>query len=134
MLRSLSLLTLSVLLLQPSGASAQVIIIDQTTRRIIHPPIPPRPPIPRPRLKPPQPTFKVSRVDIHSDVRDQIAKVQVSQVFKNVSKQTIQTRIMFPLPTGAAISELTLLVDGKEFTGRLLKKEEARATIRGHRP
>ena len=128
MLRSLSLLTLSVLLLQPSVASAQVIIIDQTTRRIIHPPIPPRAPIPRPRPLPPQPAFKVSRVDIHSDVRDQIAKVQVSQVFRNVSKQTIQTQIMFPLPTDAAISELTLLVDGKEFTGRLLKKEEARAT------
>lgn len=126
MLRSLSLLTLGVLLLLPSVASAQVIIIDQTTRRIIHPPIPPRPPIPRPQ--PPQPAFQVSRVDIHSDVRDQIAKVQVSQVFKNVSKQTIQTQIMFPLPTDAAISELTLLVDGKEFTGRLMKKEEARAT------
>lgn len=128
MLRSLSLLTLGFLLLVPSVASAQVIIIDQTTRRIIHPPIPPRPPIPRPRPQPPQPAFKVSRVDIHSDVRDQIAKVQVSQVFKNVSKQTIQTQIMFPLPTDAAISELTLLVDGKEFTGRLMKKEEARAT------
>ena len=49
-------------------------------------------------------------------------------MFKNVSKQTIQTQIMFPLPTDAAISELTLLVDGKEFTGRLMKKEEARAT------
>lgn len=126
MLRSLSLLTLGFLLLLPSIAPAQVIIIDQTTRRIIHPPIPPRPPIPRPQ--PPQPAFKVSRVDIHSDVRDQIAKVQVSQVFKNVSTQTIQTQIMFPLPTDAAISELTLLVDGKEFTGRLMKKEEARAT------
>lgn len=128
MLRSLSLLTLGFLLLIPSEASAQVIIIDQTTRRIIHPPIPPRPPIPRPRPQPPQPAFKVSRVNIHSDVRDQIAKVQVSQVFKNVSNRTIQTQIMFPLPTSAAISELTLLVDGKEFSGKLMKREEARAT------
>lgn len=126
MLRSIALLMLSFVLLSPSLAPAQVIIIDQTSRRIIRPPVPPRPPIPRPQ--PPQPAFKVSRVDIHSDVRDQIAKVQVSQVFKNVSQQTIQTQIMFPLPDDAAISELTLLVDGKEFTGRLMKKEEARAT------
>ena len=35
---------------------------------------------------------------------------------------------MSPLPTDAAISDLTLLVDGKESAGRLLKMEEARAT------
>ncbi|MDA0587560.1 MAG: VIT domain-containing protein [Planctomycetota bacterium] len=126
MLRSLSLLVLGFALLLPNLASAQVIIIDQTSRRIFLPPNPPRLPIPRPQ--PPEANFKVTRVDIQSDVRDQIAKVQVSQVFKNVSSQTIQTQIMFPLPTDAAISELTLLVDGKEFTGRLMKKEEARAT------
>ena len=67
-------------------------------------------------------------MDIQSDIRDQIARVQVSQVFQNISSQTIQTQIMFPLPADAAISELTLLVDGKELSGRLMKKEEARAT------
>jgi Ca-activated chloride channel family protein len=65
-------------------------------------------------------------VDVHISVKDQIAKAQVSQVFQNISSQTIQSQIMFPIPDDAAISELTLLVDGKEFAGRLMKKDEAR--------
>ncbi len=120
MMRAIWLFTpgLLLLLLLPSVLPAQVIIIDQTSRRIIRPPVPPRPPIPHPRLQPPQSNFKVRKVDIQSNIRDQIARVQVSQSFQNISSRTIQTQLMFPLPTDAAISELTLLVDGKELTGR----------------
>ena len=117
MLRSISLWTLGFVLLVPSLTSAQIIIID-SNRRVIRPIVSPQPP---------QGQFKVSRVDIHSEIRDQIAKVQFSQVFRNVSSQTLQAQIIFPLPDDAAISELTLLVDGNEFVGRLMKKEEARA-------
>ena len=59
-------------------------------------------------------------------VRDQIAKVQFTQVFENTGSRTLEARMLFPLPTDAAISGLTLVVDGKELAGRLLKKEEAR--------
>lgn len=98
----------------PQLVHAQFLIVD---RRIV-------PTQPRPVR--PAPNFRVKKVDIHTSVKDQIAKTQVSQVFQNVSSQTIQSQIMFPIPDAAAISELTLLVDGKEFTGRLMKKEEAR--------
>jgi len=50
----------------------------------------------------------------------------VSQVFRNPSPFPMEAQVLFPLPEGAAVSGVTLLVDGKELTGRLLRREEAR--------
>ncbi len=98
---------------------AQIVVIDRTSRRIVAPPRPPRP-------TPPPTVYEVRQVDVNVTVRDQIATVQLSQVFKNVSGRVLEAQLLFPMPTDAAISQLTLLVDGGEFTGRILKKEEAR--------
>jgi Ca-activated chloride channel family protein len=38
----------------------------------------------------------------------------------------MEAQVLFPLPAGAAVSGLTLMADGKEMTGKLLSKEEAR--------
>ena len=103
----------------PSLVQAQVIIIDHT-RRII----PPHPPIPRPT--PISSSYKIRTVDVQVSIRDQAAKVQVSQVFQNTGSTTLEAQFVFPLPENAAISGLTLLVDGREMTGKLLKKEDAR--------
>lgn len=101
----------------PQLANAQIMIVE---RHII---VPNRP---QPVPVRPAPNFRVKKVDIQTSITDQIAKAQVSQVFQNVSNETIESQIMFPIPDNAAISDLTLLVDGKEFAGRLMKKEEAR--------
>ena len=95
-------------------ASAQIIIVPHPPHRL-----------PRPRPIPsPQPTYRVQSVDMQANVRDQLAQVQVSQVFQNTSSQTIEASFFFPLPDSASVSGLTLLVDGKELPGKLLKKEE----------
>lgn len=97
-------------------ASAQIIIVPHPPHRL-----------PRPRPIPsPQPTYRVQSVDMQATVRDQLAQVQVSQVFQNTSSQTIEASFFFPLPDSASVSGLTLLVDGKELPGKLLKKEEAK--------
>ena len=70
--------------------------------------------------------YEIKSVDVQADIRDQSAKVQVSQVFANKSSSTLQASLFFPLPDEAAISGLTLLVDGKELPGRILPKDEAR--------
>ena len=98
-------------------AVAQVVVVDRT--RIIAPPRPPRP-------TPPPLLYQVRQVDVNATVRDQIATVQLSQIFRNVSGRALEAQLLFPMPANAAISELTLLVDGREFTGRVLKKDEAR--------
>src|SRR5882724_2421457 len=106
-------------ILLPALGQAQVIIIDQH-RRIV----PPIHPIPRPTPIPS--SYAIRTVDVQASVKDQAAKVQVSQVFRNTGSATLEAQFMFPMPENAAISGLTLLVDGRELTGLLLKKDEAR--------
>ena len=59
-------------------------------------------------------------------VRDQVAAVSVDQAFINTGKGMIEVEYLFPVPPKAAIDSMTLVVDGKEFTARLLKADEAR--------
>lgn len=105
---------LSILLLSAT-ASAQIIIL---------PPHPTEPRVPRPI--PISESYKIKSVDVQTTIKDQIAQVQCSQTFQNTGSTTLETTFLFPLPDDAAISGLTLIVDGKELPGKLLKKEEAR--------
>ena len=59
-------------------------------------------------------------------VRDQVASVSIDQEFYNTSNRPIEVQYMFPVPSGAAIDSMTMIVDGKEFTGKLLPADEAR--------
>ena len=107
--------------LLPSLATAQVVIIEHgTVVRPVH-----RLPMPRPATPPS--AYKVRSVDMQVSIKDQIATVQLSQVFQNVSSQVLEAQLLFPMPENAAVSQLTLLVDGKELVGKLMKKDEARA-------
>ena len=71
--------------------------------------------------------FKVSDVEVNADITDQVATVQIAQVFQNITSRTLETQFVFPLPDDAAITGLTLIVDGKELTGELKAKDDARA-------
>lgn len=110
-MKRLSLWLLAVsLAVVPNLAKAQIIVIDR----------------PHPRPVPAPPDYTIRSIDVHADIKDQIAKVQLAQVFQNTGSSTIEASFLLPLPADAAISELTLLVDGKELTGQLLDKDEAR--------
>ena len=63
---------------------------------------------------------------MNAKLNDQVARVQVSQVFENTGSVPMEVCFMFPLPYDGAIDQLTLLVDGKEYQAKLLSKEEAR--------
>ena len=95
----------------------QVIIIDW--------PRMPRP-IPLPHPMPISADCRIRSVNVHADVQDQAAKVRVSQVFQNPSSMPMEAQVLFPLPEGAAVSALTLMAGGKEITGRLMARDEAR--------
>ncbi|HYO25373.1 MAG TPA: VIT domain-containing protein, partial [Lacipirellulaceae bacterium] len=58
--------------------------------------------------------------------RDAVATVQATQVFENTGPGQVEATFVFPLPYDGAIDQLTLMVDGKEFAGKLLSREEAR--------
>ncbi len=109
--RVLSLCALTVL-----PGLAQVVIINERW------PIP----MPLPHPIPIRADCRIKSVDVHADIRDQAAKVRVSQVFQNPSPSPMEAQFLFPLPEGAAVSGLTLMAGGQELTGHLLSKEEAR--------
>lgn len=101
-----------------SSAQGQVVLVDQSRRIML-----PRP-IPRP--VPIASSYKIRTVDVQASIKDQAAKVQISQVFQNTGSTVLEAQFIFPVADEAALSGLTLMVDGKELTGRLMKKEEAR--------
>ncbi len=87
----------------------------------------PRPIIyhPRPRPQPPA-SYKIQELTVNAKIADQVARVGVSQTFVNTGSRQMEVCFVFPLPYDGAIDQLTLMVDGKEFEARLLKKGEAR--------
>jgi len=59
-------------------------------------------------------------------VRDQVASVTIDQEFVNTGKGMIEVEYLFPVPPAAAINGMTLVVNGREFTAKLLPADEAR--------
>ena len=71
-------------------------------------------------------TYEVRAVGIDARVRDGVAEVRVQQTFHNPGSTPIEAQYLFPLPEGAAVADLVLMVDGQELAGRVLPKAEAR--------
>lgn len=90
-----------------------------------HPPIHPPRPIPPSR---PMLSYAITDITVDAAVKDQVATVNVSQTFKNTGSAQMEVSFVFPLPYDGAIDSLTLLVDGKEFPGKLQSAVEARKT------
>jgi Ca-activated chloride channel family protein len=63
---------------------------------------------------------------VHIKVRDQVAFVNIDQAFVNTGKGDIEVEYLFPVPPGAAIDAMTMVVDGKELAARLLPADQAR--------
>ncbi|NQT37822.1 MAG: VWA domain-containing protein, partial [Planctomycetes bacterium] len=96
---------------------------------IIWPPPHPHPhphPIPHPRPTPPPATYKIEKLDVQAKLVDQVAQVQMSQSFVNTGSRQMEVSFVFPLPYDGAIEQMTLMVDGKEYSARLLDAKEAR--------
>ncbi|MFC2173191.1 VIT domain-containing protein [Acidobacteriota bacterium] len=95
-------------------------------------PVQPRPdvvPIPRPRpIRIPPPSIKYHRVNI--TIRDQMAEIEVDQVFVNEYHREIEGIYIFPIPENAAINKFSMWADGKELKGKILDAAEAKKIYR----
>ncbi len=69
-------------------------------------------------------TVKYHRVSV--EVRDQVARTSIDQVFVNNHDRDIEGTFIFPLPENAAISEFALYVGEKKIEGEILDSQEAR--------
>lgn len=102
--------------------AAQAILVDSSNefhRRLPRPWTPPE--------SQPQAAYRLESLTVDASLGDSVARVSTTQTFRNTGQATIEATFLFPLPYDGAIDELTLLVGGKELTGRLLTKEEARS-------
>jgi len=70
--------------------------------------------------------FAIKSVTIDASIRDQVAEVQLAQVFRNLSSQQMEVSYIFPVPPDAVINQFVLLIDGKEVPAKIYTKEEAR--------
>ena len=120
------LVALSSGVVAPREAAAQGVLIFTS-----HPAPLPRPihshvaRIPIPVM--PVSSYKIKELAVQARIVDQVARVQVSQSFVNTGSQQMEVQFLFPLPYDGAIDKLTLLVDGKEFPGKLMAAKEARS-------
>ncbi|APW58683.1 VIT domain-containing protein [Paludisphaera borealis] len=78
------------------------------------------------RTVPIQSSFEIREVGVDAQVRNQAAEVQVSQTFHNPGSTQLEAEFFFPLPEDGAVQDFVLMVDGRELTGRLMNKDEAR--------
>lgn len=85
---------------------------------------------PGPVVAPRPPVGGPIQIDLHqidAVIDGPIATVQVKQVFRNETNQTVEGTYVFPLPVDAAISDFQMTVDGQTLEGQLYSREEARS-------
>jgi len=63
--------------------------------------------------------------EVHVRVTGIVADVTVEQTFTNPYKNKIDATYLFPLPTGAAVHELTISTGGRTIAGTLVRREDA---------
>ncbi len=83
-------------------------------------PLPPIPPIWN---------FEGLRIDyqrVNVAIEDQVATTHIDQLFVNDNDWMLEGTYLFPLPEGAAVSQLTMWVDGNPIEAKILEQDEAR--------
>lgn len=69
-------------------------------------------------------TIEYQRVNVEID--DQVATTHIDQLFVNDNDWMLEGVYLFPLPQGAAVSELTMWVNGEPIEAKILEADEAR--------
>ncbi|AWW73876.1 marine proteobacterial sortase target protein [Erythrobacter sp. KY5] len=64
--------------------------------------------------------------DIVANVSGQIARVTVTQAFRNTSEQWMEATYLYPLPDDGAVDTLKMVVGDRIFEGKIKPREEAR--------
>ena len=66
--------------------------------------------------------------DVKADVSGFVARVRVTQTFENPYDEPIEAVYVFPLPPGAAVDEMTMVVGERRVVGVVKRRAEARAS------
>ncbi|GIX05332.1 MAG: hypothetical protein KatS3mg114_1201 [Planctomycetaceae bacterium] len=82
-------------------------------------------PIPQPRPGERAYTLKSLQYDVQ--IQDLGATVVLTQTFANVGSRVLEAQAILPVPTEAGVDQVTLIVDGKEYSGQVLPASQARS-------
>ena len=69
----------------------------------------------------------LKHTDVKVDISGFISRVNVTQEFENPFKEKIEAVYAFPLPAGAAVDDMTMIVGERTVRGKILRREEAQA-------
>ena len=64
---------------------------------------------------------------VNVTIENQVATTHIEQLFRNPNDWVLEGTYFFPLPPGAAVSQLTMWVDDQPIEAKILAKDEARA-------
>lgn len=70
--------------------------------------------------------LKIEYQRVNVTIQDQVATTHIDQLFVNDNDWMLEGTYLFPLPEGAAVSQLTMWVDGRPIEAKILKQAEAR--------
>ena len=79
------------------------------------------------------PELQIQDHAVHVVINNGFAITEVDQLFYNPHDRDLDAVYTFPLPKGAALSELSLWIDGQEVVGEVVEKEEARRIAKQER-
>jgi Ca-activated chloride channel family protein len=75
----------------------------------------------------PKAVCPLKHTDVKADITGFLARVNVTQEFENPFKEKIEAVYVFPLPAGAAVDDMTMVVGERIVRGKVLRREEAQA-------
>ena len=69
----------------------------------------------------------LKHTDVKADITGFVARVTVTQEFRNDSERKIEAVYVFPLSQNSAVDDMTMLVGTRKVKGTIKRREEARA-------
>ncbi|MCB8967284.1 MAG: VWA domain-containing protein [Ardenticatenaceae bacterium] len=79
-------------------------------------------------IEPPIWEFDGLRIEyqrVNVTIENQVATTHIDQLFVNDNDWMLEGQYLFPLPEGAAVSQLTMWVDGNPIEAKILERDEA---------
>ncbi|HEU5315266.1 MAG TPA: VIT domain-containing protein [Chloroflexota bacterium] len=111
------------------GVTTQFFAPQQIAPPVVQPPVI-QPPIIRPPIVPPPPILPcwltLTSHTVAVQIQDQVATTRVDQVFRNDTGRDLEGTYVFPLPEDATVTSFSMFVDGRQITGEVLSREDAR--------
>ena len=70
--------------------------------------------------------LEIKEHEVSVVINNGIAVTEVRQVFHNTEQRIVEALYTFPVPSGASVSNFSMIINGKEMVGEVVEKKRAR--------